>query len=53
MHNDFLEQQARYQQETPEQRQAEKAWEAIAIAHLLNLIKALITYPPTKPLNQQ
>lgn len=25
-YNDFLEKQARYQQETPEQRQAEKAW---------------------------
>jgi hypothetical protein len=25
-YNDFLERQERYQQETPEQRQAEKAW---------------------------
>jgi hypothetical protein len=25
-YNDFLEQQERYQQETPEQREAEKAW---------------------------
>lgn len=45
-YNDFLEQQERYQQETPEQREAEKAWIAQQrrkLARVQNGIEAILS----------
>ena len=44
-YNDFLEQQERYQQETPEQREAEKAWidqQRRKLARVQNGIEAIM-----------
>jgi hypothetical protein len=44
-YNDFLEQQERYQQETPEQREAEKAWieqQHQALAQVVNSIETIL-----------
>lgn len=45
-YNDFLEQQERYQQETPEQREAEKAWidqQRRELARVQNGIEAILS----------
>ena len=44
-YNDFLEKQVRYRQETPEQRQAEKAWidqQRLELAQVENGIEAIL-----------